>query len=64
MFLIFSYVLRSRHSIGEVSCLSIDEVVSLPAEANIKVRLHVHQLTSHSQNAIADAQAFLSLKKL
>jgi hypothetical protein len=50
-----AYVLRKlRHSAGEVTCVSIDEHVSLPAEAEISVRFH----------SAAPAQAFMSIRKL
>ena len=60
---LISYVLRRlRHSLGEVCCLCIDEIVSFPAEANIKVRLvAVGQTHAHM---LSDAQAFLSIKKI
>lgn len=48
------YLKRLRHSCGEVSCLSIDEYVSLPPEANLSVRYF-------SQNL---AQAFFSIRKM
>ena len=49
------YILkRNRHSSGEVTCMSIDEHVSLPANAKLAVRF----------NAQASAQGFFSIKKL
>ena len=49
------YVMRRlRHSVGEVTCLSIEEHVSLPADALLAVRFE----------SAAPAQAFLSIKKL
>ena len=58
-----SYILRRlRHSLGEVCCLCIDEIVSFPAEANIKVRLVVSG-QAHA-TLLIDAQAFLSIKKI
>ena len=49
------YVIRRlRHSIGEVTCLTIDEYVSLPADAVLAMRFH----------SAATAQAFFSIKKM
>ncbi len=49
------YVLRHmRHSIGEVTCVSIDECLSLPLDGAVSVRYHSTQM----------AQGFLSLRKL
>lgn len=49
------YVLRkNRHSAGEVTCLSVDEHVSLPSNAKLSVRF----------NSQASAQGFFSIKKL
>ena len=48
------YLKRLRHSAGEVTCLTIDEFISLPPEANLSVRFY-------STNP---AQAFFSLKKM
>ena len=49
------YVLRHlRHSAGEVTCVSIDECVSLPMDSAISIRYH----STHM------AQGFLSLRKL
>ena len=45
---------RSRHSIGEVTCISIDEYVSLPTDGLLSVRYHSN----------ATSQGFLSIKKL
>lgn len=45
---------RLRHSVGEVTCLCIEEHVSLPADALLAVRFE----------SAAPAQAFLSIKKL
>lgn len=45
---------RLHHSIGEVSCVCLEEYVSLPPDAALSVRYH----------AAAAAQAFLSLRKL
>lgn len=45
---------RMRHSVGEVTCLSIEEHVSLPADAQLTMRFH----------SSAPAQAFFSIKKL
>jgi hypothetical protein len=47
-------VVRSKHPAGEVSCLMINEIVSLPAESVLAVRYH----------AIAAAQAMFVLKKI
>ena len=49
------YIIRRlHHSIGEVTCVSIDEYISLPPDAALSVRYH-------SQSV---AQAFFSIKKL
>jgi len=49
------YVIRRmRHSVGEVTCLSIDEYVSLPADSQLTMRFH----------SAATAQAFFAIKKL
>jgi hypothetical protein len=49
------YVLkRSRHSVGEVTCISIDEYVSLPVDALLAVRYH----------STTPSQGFLALKKV
>jgi hypothetical protein len=45
---------RFRHSIGEVTCLSIEEVVSLPPEAILSFRYYSPQL----------AQGFLAIQKI
>jgi hypothetical protein len=45
---------RNRHSAGEVTCLGLEEHVSLPADAKLAVRF----------NSQAAAQAFFSIKKL
>lgn len=45
---------RFKHSIGEVSCLHIDEYVSLPPECIISVRYYSSAL----------AQGFLSINKM
>lgn len=45
---------RGRHSVGDVTCVDIDEYVSLPAEGVLSARYH----------ASTAAQAFLSIKKL
>jgi hypothetical protein len=45
---------RLRHSAGEVTCITIDEYVSLPLEAKLSARYQ----SSHA------AQAFLAIKKL
>jgi hypothetical protein len=52
------YVIRRmRHSVGEVTCLSIDEHVSLPADAQLTMRFH-------SSASASSAQAFFAIKKL
>lgn len=49
------YVIRRlRHSVGEVTCLAIDEYVSLPSDAVLSMRFH----------SAATAQAFFSIKKM
>ena len=48
------YLERFRHSIGEVSCISIEEFISIPPEAQLSVRYYSSQL----------AQGFLSLQKI
>ena len=45
---------RMRHSIGEVTCLCVDEHISLPTDAILSIRFH----------SSASAQAFFSIKKL
>ena len=45
---------RLRHSAGEVTCLSIDEFVSLPLEAQLSVRFH----------SAVPAQGFFAIKKM
>lgn len=45
---------RMRHSVGEVTCLAIEEHVSLPADAQLTMRFH----------SSSPAQAFFSIKKL
>lgn len=47
-------VRRYRHSAGDVTCISIDEYVTLPLDGAIAVKFH-------SQTA---AQAFLALAKI
>lgn len=50
-----SYVVRRlRHSVGDVTCISVEEYVSLPQDGAIAVRFH-------SQTA---AQAFLAIAKI
>jgi hypothetical protein len=48
------HVIRAIHPAGEVTCVTIDEYISLPAESVLAVRFH----------AGAPAQAMLTLKKL
>jgi len=49
------YVLkRNRHSVGEVTCISVDEYVSLPVDALLAVRYH----------STTPSQGFLALKKV
>ena len=48
------HVIRATHPAGEVTCVTIDEYISLPAESVLAVRFH----------AGAPAQAMLTLKKL
>lgn len=45
---------RFRHSLGEVSCLHLEEYVSLPPEATLSIRYYSAQL----------AQGFLSIQKI
>ena len=48
------FLKRFRHSAGEVTCLSIDEFVSLPPDATLSVRFH----------SAVPAQGFFSVKKM
>ncbi len=45
---------RQRHSMGEISCLSIDEFISIPANGNISVKCQTR----------VPFQAFISLRKI
>lgn len=54
LFRIRYYLKRLRHSAGEVTCLSIDEYVSLPKECTLSVRYH----------SAVPAQGFFSIKKM
>jgi hypothetical protein len=47
-------VRRSRHSVGDVTCVGLDEFIALPAPAAVAVRFE-----SNSR-----AQGFLALRKL
>jgi hypothetical protein len=48
------FLKRFRHSAGEVTCISVEEYVSLPPEATLSVRFH----------AAVPAQGFFSIKKM
>ena len=47
-------VRRYRHSVGEVTCLALDDFVSLPADSSLSVRFHSQIV----------AQGFLSVRKI
>lgn len=50
------YILRRlKHSLGDVTCVTIDEHVSLPTDSALSIRFH---------SQVASAQAFLSIRKL
>ena len=56
------YVLqRSRHSAGEVSCLLVDELLALPAHAEIAVR---YESAEDAAVAAPGCQAFLMIRKI
>ncbi|KAJ1390275.1 hypothetical protein B484DRAFT_409063, partial [Ochromonadaceae sp. CCMP2298] len=48
------YLRRLRHVAGEVSCLSLEEHVSLPSDAHLSVRFH----------CAVPAQGFIALRKM
>jgi hypothetical protein len=48
------YLRRLKHPAGEVTCLSIDEYVSLPPDSSLSVKYH---------SAVV-AQGFMSIKKM
>jgi len=48
------YLRRLKHPAGEVTCLSIDEYVSLPSDSSISIKFH----------SAVIAQGFMSIKKM
>ena len=49
-------IIRNKHTAGEITCLCIEEYVSLPPDAEISVKLNLNEMTKN--------QGFFSLKKI